>query len=251
VTTWTDPKAFVSPLKRALSSGVTVVINNTNQSDNGNELRIPYVGQSFYQSGIVLGRRVATESIDAGIKGGSIPNGNPEPGHSALEARTKGITEGVRQINKEKGTNFKVENFADKSRTEPVESVSLWKTKIRSSGKNLGGIVTVGFSSIVAALKAMKELNMKPGQVGVGSFDTEASINQGVKDGYIHILIDQQLYSQGYVPPMLAWQAKERGFTAPLIFDTGSAIVDKSNVDFVIKRDATVLKLAKQYKLIK
>jgi simple sugar transport system substrate-binding protein len=251
VTTWTDPRAFTAPLKKALAAGLTVVINNTNQTDQGNELKIPYVGQSFFDSGIVLGRRVATESFNRGIKRGSIPNGNPEPGHSALEARTKGIIEGVRQINKEKGTKFKVESFADKSRTDPTTSVTLWKNKIRSEGKNLGGIVTVGFSSIVAALKAIKELNMKPGQVGVGSFDTEASINQGVKDGYIQILIDQQLYSQGYIPPLLAWQAKERGFYAPLIFDTGSAIVDKSNVDFVIKRDENIIKLAKKYGLIK
>lgn len=250
VTTWTDPAAFHAPLKQALDAGIHVVLNNTNQADEGNDLGLPYVGQSFLGAGTLLGMRMAAAIQKGGRTSGVIPDGNPEPGHVALETRHAGFAAGLAKYNSANGTSFTTENFADQSHDLPT-SVPLWKAKISQLGSRFAGSSGTGFTAGVAALQAQKELNFPPGKYPIGSFDTTPELNQGIKDGFVSVLIDQQLYSQGFVPVVLAWQSLERSFFPPQIYDCGSTAVDAANIAKIAARDDLVLKLGKQYGLTK
>lgn len=46
----------------------------------------------------------------------------------------------------------------------------------------------------------MKAANKKPGEVLLGGIDLSPKTIQGIKDGYIAVTLDQQLYLQGYIP---------------------------------------------------
>jgi hypothetical protein len=49
----------------------------------------------------------------------------------------------------------------------------------------------------------------------------------------------------------MAWQALERNFYPPQVYDCGSTAIDSSNIDKTSARDNQVLALGKQYGLTK
>ena len=45
----------------------------------------------------------------------------------------------------------------------------------------------------------MKAANLKPGSIYAAGFDMSPATVQGIKDGYISLVIDQQEYLQGFL----------------------------------------------------
>ena len=76
--------------------------------------------------------------------------------------------------------------------------------------------------------------------------DTAPVTNDGVKEGYVMFIYDNQYYTQSFIPAMQAWQFLERGFMALDRYPTG-AIVNEDNIDSVIARDDALLELGKKY----
>lgn len=55
---------------------------------------------------------------------------------------------------------------------------------------------------------------------------------QGIKDGYVSLILDEQPYLQGYLPILDICLSKKYGFSG-LDINTLGAFVDKTNVDAV------------------
>ena len=78
----------------------------------------------------------------------------------------------------------------------------------------------------------MKAANLAPGSIYAAGFDASASTVQGIKDGYISLVIDQQQYLQGFQAVEQLCLTKKYGFSG-LFVNTGGGFIDKSNVDVI------------------
>ncbi len=78
----------------------------------------------------------------------------------------------------------------------------------------------------------MKAANLAPGKVYMSGFDASAATVQGIKDGYVNLVIDQQQYLQGFLSVLNLCLTKSYGFSG-LFVNTGGGFIDKSNVDFI------------------
>ncbi len=66
----------------------------------------------------------------------------------------------------------------------------------------------------------------------MAGFDASAATVQGIKDGYISLVIDQQQYLQGFLAVEQLCLTEKYGFSG-LFINTGGGFIDKSNVDFL------------------
>ena len=55
---------------------------------------------------------------------------------------------------------------------------------------------------------------------------------QGVQDGYISLVIDQQQYLQGFMSVLQLCLTEHYGFSG-LFINTGGGFVDSSNIEFI------------------
>jgi simple sugar transport system substrate-binding protein len=78
----------------------------------------------------------------------------------------------------------------------------------------------------------MKAAGLSAGSVYMAGFDASAATVQGIKDGYISLVIDQQQYLQGFLAVEQLCLSKKYGFSG-LFVNTGGGFIDKSNVEAV------------------
>ena len=96
-------------------------------------------------------------------------------------------------------------------------------------------LVVADHGGLTATLETyFKAVGAEPGEIiGVG-FDLTAATVEAIRNGYTHLVVDQQPYLQGYIPILQLCMSKKYGF-AGLHIDTGSAFIDADNVEAVAK----------------
>ncbi len=83
-----------------------------------------------------------------------------------------------------------------------------------------------------AAPSLLQAAGKQPGDIKVGGFDLSGATIQGIKDGWIGFVNDQQEWLQGYMPILDICLAKKYGFSG-IHVDTGAGFVTQANVDAV------------------
>jgi len=78
----------------------------------------------------------------------------------------------------------------------------------------------------------MRAARKSPGEIYIAGFDLSSATVDAVKKGYTGVVLDQQPWLQGYLPILQVCLAKKYGFSG-LHIDTGAALIDKGNIDFV------------------
>jgi simple sugar transport system substrate-binding protein len=78
----------------------------------------------------------------------------------------------------------------------------------------------------------MRAARKRPGEIYIAGFDLSSATVDAIKKGYTGVVLDQQPWLQGYLPVLQVCLAKKYGF-AGLHIDTGAALIDKTNIDFV------------------
>ena len=204
-----------------------------------------FAGEIPEISGGTVAEGVVNEAFRMGRTSGVLALGNPVPGHEFVGRRVQGMKDTVAAFNDKNGTSFEAEEFDDKS-LDVAAAVPIYKTYIRRHGDDLAGFLGLGNFPTVAIIQAMKEIGIGPGEYPLASIDTAPVSNEGVKEGYVLFIYDNQYYSQSFIPAIQAWQFLERGFQALQRYPTG-AIVNKDNIDFVAARDDALLEKGKEY----
>ncbi len=74
--------------------------------------------------------------------------------------------------------------------------------------------------------------SLKPGQIYMAGLVLTPATVQGIRDGYVNLILDEQPYLQGYLPVLNICLSKKFGFSG-LDFNTLGAFIDKANVDAV------------------
>jgi simple sugar transport system substrate-binding protein len=189
-----------------------------------------YIGQSLYNSGLSVGNAVVrkyqfkagTEAIVFGVD----PSKSPD-----RYQRTKGCVDGLKSgklIVHEITLPLDVEKDATSAAAEKMFKDALLKYP------NAKVIITDHGAVTAEAPMHLKNLGKQPGSVVVAGFDLSAKTVEGIRSGYIGLILDQQPYLQGYLPILQACLTKKYGF-AGLYVDTGVGLIDSSNIDLVAK----------------
>ena len=82
--------------------------------------------------------------------------------------------------------------------------------------------------------KALKDAGKKPGEVTVGGIDLAPATIDGLKKGYISVVLDQQLYLQGFLPVVQCVLSKRYGL-AGLSTNTGAGVVTPKTIEALTK----------------
>ncbi len=218
-----DREALDKPIAKAREKGIPVIAFNIDDNTTPNE-RMAFVGQSFIVAGNLVGEKLVEGEDIADDAEAVVLIG--EPGNSALEDRATGIE----QVLKDK-YGIKCERFSAPL-ADPSTAIDMLKSYIRSHDK-LKIVAATEFSSAFAA-KAMKELGMEPGEIVAAGFDLVPDQLDMIKEGYVKFTIDQQPYLQGFQTVMMLYLNKEFGL-APTDINTGVALVEKEDVDQVVR----------------
>jgi simple sugar transport system substrate-binding protein len=183
-----------------------------------------YVGAVQHDAGFALGQEAIKRG---GLKAGDramVWGLKAQPGRGQ---RTQGILDALQQA----GLVVDYFEIDDATNKDPANGVPTFTGYVSSHPDVKAMFIDHGnlTSSIPTYMKAA---NLKPGSVYMAGFDLSPATVQGIKDGYISLVIDQQEWLQGFLPILQLCLTWKYGFSG-LFINTGGGFVDKSNIDFV------------------
>ncbi len=215
--------AFADLVAEARSEGVIVTSGNAPLTALYEQYQaggFGYAGVDLYTGGYITGQAM----VKAGLKSGDTALvygllSEAERGQStkglkeALEAG--GVTVDYLEISPEVNS--------DSSLSVPILAAYLAKNPdVKGIGTQHGGV-----TSFVA--KALQDAGKEPGQVIVGGIDLAPATIDGLEEGYISAVLDQQLYLQGFLPVTQCVLSAKYGFTG-LFTNTGSGTVTPETI---------------------
>jgi simple sugar transport system substrate-binding protein len=219
--------AFDSLIDDAESQGILVTVMNTELPKAQAKYASAgtgYVGAVLHDAGAAL----ATEAINrGGLKSGDkvfVWGLKAQPGRGE---RTLGITDTLEKA----GMNVVYLEIDDATNADPAAGVSAF-TGMASANPDLKAIFTDHGNVTSTIPTYMKAANLAPGSIYAAGFDASAATVQGVKDGYINLVIDQQQYLQGFLAVQQLCLSHKYGFSG-LFVNTGGGFIDKSNIDVI------------------
>lgn len=228
-----DTTSFDQNIREAQAQGIFVILFNT-ASDGYEALDVAYVGQepeSAAEPGGYEAAKVAQEVT--GRTDGKIVMGIIQPGHSALEARHRGITNGVNRYNGENGTTYTTEPL--QTSTDASQSIAAQQAKYAAESDQIVGWAHADFGQMFTAQFARD--NGLVGKFSNGGFDLLDAVLTGIKANEIHWAIGQNPFAQGWVTASLIQMRLENGYEAS-DYKIGADLVTAENIDAVIEREA-------------
>ena len=155
-----------------------------------------------------------------GVRLGTEGTGGPRGAHL-------GITETLEKA----GLNVVYLEIDDATNADPVAGVPAF-TGMASANPDLKAIF-IDHGNLTSTIPTyLQAANLSPDAIYAAGFDLSASTVQGIKDGQIDLVIDQQQFLQGFFAIAQLCLAKFYGFSG-LHINTGGGFVDKSNVDVI------------------
>jgi len=186
-----------------------------------------YVGQDLYPSGLLVSNGlIQKDQLKAGEE--AIVFG-ADPKDVGRYERTKGVIDGllaakllVHEVTLTTAVQMNVKSsIAEKAFVDALTKYPNAKILVIDHGPMADAVTGL-----------LKGLGKKPGEYKVAGFDLSLNTVQGIRDGYISLVQDQQPYLQGFLPILQACLTKKYGF-AGLYFNTGLGVIDSSNVELV------------------
>ena len=219
--------AFDPLIDQARQQGILVTVMNTELP----KAEAKYASDGTGYVGAVLHDAGAALANDAIARGG-LKSGDKvfvwglaaQPGRGE---RTKGITDALDAA----GMKVIYQEIDDATNKDPSAGVPVF-TGMASANPDLKAIF-IDHGNLTSTIPTyMQAANLAPGSVYAAGFDLSSATVQGIKDGYISLVIDQQQYLQGFEAVEQLCLTKMYGFSG-LFINTGGGFVDKSNVDVI------------------
>jgi simple sugar transport system substrate-binding protein len=219
--------AFDPLIKQAEDQGILVTAMNTELP----KAEAGYATSGFGYVGAVLhdaGAALANEAIKrGGLKSGDrafVWGLKAQPGRGE---RTQGILDALQSA----GLTVDYLEIDDATNKDPANGTAVFTGYVSAHPDVKAMFIDHGnLTSTIPTY--MKAANLAPGKVYAAGFDASASTVQGIKDGYISLVIDQQQYLQGFMAVEQLCLTKKYGFSG-LFVNTGGGFIDKSNVDVI------------------
>jgi simple sugar transport system substrate-binding protein len=211
-----DPDALTGAIKNAVDADIPVVTLNSG-SDVFDQLgAITHVGQDETIAGEAAGRRLADEG---GQKLLCIVH---EQGNIGLDQRCEGAA---------RGFGGQVENF----QVTGVADLATTQSEIESKLQSDDAVDTVLALNPDIAAVARDAIQGSGSEAALATFDLSPDVIQAIQDGEILFAVDQQQYTQGYLPVAFLYLFQTNGNTVggglPVL--TGPGFVDETNAEQV------------------
>ena len=219
--------AFGPLVDEAIKKGIIVTSQNSGlpklegaYKDKG----FGYVGQELYPSGAMLAKGAAKR---ANLKSGDRAMVWGLLGQEGRGQRTKGCVDALKEL----GVVVDYYEISDAINADVSQGSPVITSYIAAHPDVK--LIIADHGALTATLGTfLKQANKKPGQIFGAGFDLSAATSAAIKEGWVGAVLDQQPWLQGYLPILQICLTKKYGF-AGLHVDTGAAIIDKSNIDFV------------------
>ena len=210
--------------KAATAAGIPVMLYNAGGGDKAKELgAINYIGNEEYPAGVAGGAYFAAH----GSK--NVICVNTVPGAGNLEARCKGISDGIA---KSGGRSAQLPLPASSFGNPTAVAEAIKATLLKDS--SIDGVVTISAGDADSAANGIQQAG-RTAKVKLGSFDMNETNLERIKDGTQMFAIDQQPWLQGFLAVSLSDGFVNYGLkTATPTILTGPGIVDASNIDATI-----------------
>ena len=220
--------AALGPLvDEAEAKGIIVTSQNTTLpalEDKYKDRGFGYVGQELYPSGLMLAKGAAAR---AGLKKGDLALVYGLLGQETRGLRTKGCIDALKQL----GVTVDYLEISDAINSDASLGTPVIASYIASHPRVK--LIITDHGALTSTLGTyLKAANRKPGDIYGAGFDLSAATTKAIKEGWVGAVLDQQPWLQGYLPILQICLTEKYGF-AGLHIDTGAAIIDKTNIDFV------------------
>ncbi|NLT78623.1 MAG: substrate-binding domain-containing protein [Planctomycetes bacterium] len=214
-----DPEAFDDVIQEAIDGGVPVVAFNVDDHASPNA-RLSSVNQRLYEAG----RSLASELLPEIPKNTHVLMTMHDEGVSALEDRLRGLQD----VLGAKGVRWTVIVTGNDSAKGAERIAEALRQHV-----DVRFVLGTGQSDTEAAGLALEKHFAGKGYFSAG-FDLSDTTLRLVKAGVIRCTVDQQPYIQGFYPVVqLALYCRYQ--IQPSDIDAGAAIIDRDNVDAVIR----------------
>lgn len=224
------------------------IVDSINDPDPLAALGVPFAGQEPQAMGEVIGARIAQALSERGVREGVVLVGNPFPGSANLVQRIQGIQDGLAKTSNGQAGTYRLVTFADSAAQDAAASVAAYKSKITETGDIVAHAVVGAEMSAVPLTTALTELNVAPGSLVIGGWASGLKMLDLVKEKRIDFVLDENLYSQGFMAVWAAWLMLERGMPA-LDLSGGYVMVTPQNVETMIASYAKRRTIARDYGL--
>ena len=219
--------AFDPLIKQARDAGILVTVMNTELQ----KAEAPYATQGLGYVGAVLhdaGAALANEAITRGsLKSGDRAFVWGLKAQAGRGERTQGILDALQKA----GLTVDYLEIDDATNKDPANGTATFTGYVSAHPDVKAMFIDHGnLTSTIPTY--MKAANLAAGSKYMAGFDASASTVQGIKDGFISLVIDQQQYLQGFEAVQQLCLTKKYGFSG-LFINTGGGFIDKSNVDVI------------------
>ena len=207
--------------KAATAAGIPVMLYNAGGADKAKELgAINYIGNEEYPAGVAGGEYFAGH----GAK--NVICVNTVPGAGNLEARCKGISDGIsKQGGKSRELPLPASSFGNPTAVAEAIKATFLKDA------TIDGVATISAADADSAANGIQQAGVAA-KVKLGSFDMNETTLDRIKAGAQLFAIDQQPWLQGFLAVSLSDGYVNYGLkTATPAILTGPGIVDASNID--------------------
>jgi simple sugar transport system substrate-binding protein len=209
---------------RAESKGIIVTSQNTELPTLFKAYQAKgfgYVGQNLYNSGVLLG-----QSAVAQLK---LKKGDRAMVWGLLSQPTRGLrTKGAIDALKKAGLRVDYIEINKQTNADPAAGVPTFTAYV-SSHPDVKLVVTDHGAVTATAETYLKAAHKGPNDIGIAGFDLSPATITAIQGGWTDLILDQQEWLQGYLPILQICLTKVYKF-AGLYIDTGSGIINKSNV---------------------
>ncbi|NEC11897.1 sugar ABC transporter substrate-binding protein [Streptomyces sp. SID8014] len=213
IVTLAKPGAMKAAVERAVKAGIPVVTVNSGSEKSKEFGALTHIGQDEE----IAGEAVGEELNERGRKKALCVL--HEQGNVGHEQRC----DGVRESFDGKLVNLYVDG------TNMPDTQAAIEARLQTD-KSLDSVVTLGAPFADAAVKAKEGASSK---AEINTFDLNAKVAQGLKDGTLGFSVDQQPYLQGYEAVDLLWlyhyNADVLGGGQPVL--TGPQIITERDAD--------------------
>lgn len=220
--------AFLDLAAEARERGIVLTSGNSQLSKLFDKYRqdgFGFVGMDNYRSG----RLVA----GATINGAGLKAGDRVMVYGLLSQDERGKLErGALDVFEENNMTIDYLEISPEVNADPSLAVPILVAYIQRN-PDVKAIIT-SHGTVTGFLgKALKEAGKEPGDVFGAGYDIVPAAVEAVQDGYVHVLFDQNLFLQGFLPVVQCVLSSTYAIPG-LDIDTGIGLVTPSNIEQLI-----------------
>jgi simple sugar transport system substrate-binding protein len=220
--------AFADLVAEAEGQGIVVTSGNAPLTELFEQYQAQgfgYAGVELYAGGWLTGKQM-------------VEVGDLQPGDKALEygllaeAERGQSDRGLKEALEDSGLQVDYIEISPEANNDASLSVPIL-TSYLASNPDVKAIGTQHGNITSFIPKALEDAGKKPGDVIVGGIDLVPATIDGLQDGWITVVLDQQLYLQGFLPVTQCVLSKKYGLTG-LSINTGSGVVTPETIDALV-----------------